>query len=77
MIRRGAFLGSVSTFGLVLAAAAGNWFITPMSHPDAGPVHTALTALQALVGVALAVWGYRRVAVESRAEPAGADGRPA
>ena len=34
MIRRGAFLGSAGTVGLILLASAGNWFITPMSQPE-------------------------------------------
>ena len=68
MIKRGALLGSVFTFGLILLANAINWFITPASHPDAGSVRAGLVGLQALVGVILAAWAYRRVNVESKQE---------
>ncbi|HEX6587809.1 MAG TPA: hypothetical protein VF039_02210 [Longimicrobiales bacterium] len=68
MIRRGAFLGSVFTAGLILAAAGGNWLITPMRHPDAGSVRTALVVLQIVVGVGLAVWANRRIRIESGTE---------
>ena len=71
MIRRGAFLGSVFTVGLVLAAAGGNWLITPMRHPDAGPVRTALVVLQIVVGVGLAVWANRRIRIEAEADEQG------
>lgn len=72
MIERGAQLGAVGAFGLMLLGSAGNWFITPMSHPDAGPVRTGLVVLQALVGLAMAGWAYRRIRIESRDE-AGVD----
>lgn len=68
MIKRGAFLGSVFTFGLILLANAINWFITATSHPHAGSARAWLVGLQALAGVILAAWAYRRVSIESKQE---------
>ncbi len=50
------FGGTVFAF---VGAHAFHWFITPMRHPDAGALRTALVAVQALVGIGGAFWLLR------------------
>ncbi|HEY3285945.1 MAG TPA: hypothetical protein VGJ96_02365 [Gemmatimonadaceae bacterium] len=41
---------------LALAAQAGNWLITPMSHPDASNARWAGVVAQGLVCASVALW---------------------
>jgi hypothetical protein len=43
----------------LLGARAGHWFITPMRHPDATTLRSALVALQFVVGLGGAIWLLR------------------
>jgi hypothetical protein len=54
--RRGVLCGM-----LVIVAANGvHWLITPMAHPDAGSVATALVVAQVVVCAVGAAWLYAR-----------------
>ena len=48
--------GMLAGLLFALAGWAGNWLITPMRHPDAGPLRVALVVGQAVVCVSVAVW---------------------
>lgn len=48
--------GAVAGFFLALAGWAGNWLITPVSHPDATPLRRTLVIVQALVCLGIAVF---------------------
>jgi hypothetical protein len=50
--------GVAAGFFLALAAWAGNWLITPMSHPDATPLRRTLVIVQALVCLAIGLFLY-------------------
>ncbi len=53
---------------LMLGAQGVYWFITPMSHPDAGSTQTALVVLQCLAGLGGGAWLIRwRAGVPERA----------
>src|SRR5438105_3445579 len=41
--------GMVAGMVLIIAANAGNWLITPMRHPDAGPIRQSLAIDDAVV----------------------------
>jgi hypothetical protein len=49
-------VGAAAGFFLALAAWAGNWLITPMSHPDATTLRRTLVIAQALVCLAVALF---------------------
>ena len=51
--------GLIAGLLLMLGGQAIYWFITPMSHPDAGSTQTALVALQCLVGLGGGAWLLR------------------
>jgi hypothetical protein len=59
--------GVTAGFFLALAGWAGNWLITPMSHPDATPLRRTLVIAQALVclGIALFLFFAKRPRVSS------------
>jgi len=48
--------GVAAGFFLALAAWAGNWLITPMSHPGVTPLRRTLVIAQALVCLAIALF---------------------
>ena len=48
--------GVAAGFFLALAGWAGNWLITPMSHPDATPLRRTLVIAQALVCLSIALF---------------------
>jgi hypothetical protein len=48
--------GVAAGFFLTLAAWAGNWLITPMSHPDATSLRRTLVIVQALACLAIALF---------------------
>lgn len=54
--------GMLAGILFAVAAQAGNWLITPGTHPDAGTLRKALVVAQALVcvGAALYIIGTRR-----------------
>ncbi len=49
---RGVFAGILIAVG----ASAGNWLITPMSHPDASTLRTIDVAVQAVLALGVGVW---------------------
>jgi hypothetical protein len=52
--------GMVAGMLFLLAANAGNWLITPMRHPDAGPIQQSWAVAQAVVCFVAAIWIIRR-----------------
>ena len=45
----------------LVGAQAVHWFITPLQHPDAGLFRTSAVVVQAVLGIAGAVWLLRAV----------------
>ena len=45
---------------LMLGAQAVHWFITPISHPDAGALRTTGVGVQAAIGFGGALWLFVR-----------------
>jgi hypothetical protein len=54
--RRAFDLGMLAGFFFSLAAYAGNWLITPMSHPNASAFRHNAVVLQALVSLGIALF---------------------
>jgi hypothetical protein len=52
--------GMVAGMLVLTAANAGNWLITPMKHPDAGPIQRSLAIAQAVICFVAAIWIIRR-----------------
>ena len=52
--------GMVAGMLFLVAANAGNWLMTPMKHPDAGPIQRSLAIAQAVVCLVAAIWIIRR-----------------
>jgi len=44
----------------MLGAQAVHWFITPISHPDAGALRTTGVGVQAAIGFGGALWLFVR-----------------
>jgi len=52
--------GLIAGVLLMLGAQGVYWFITPMSHPAAGSMQTALVVVQCLAGLGGGAWLIRR-----------------
>ena len=61
MTERKAFdLGAVAGLFFAVAAFAGNWLITPLSHPDASAARRAGVIAQGLISLGIAIFLYVR-----------------
>jgi hypothetical protein len=65
---RGVFAGILVAVG----ASAVNWFITPMSHPDASTLRNVGVAIQAVLGLGVGIWLIMRERIRSTKTAAGA-----
>jgi len=63
-------VGVAAGFFLALAAWAGNWLITPMSHPDATPLRRTLVIAQSLVCLAIALFLFLTKRPRASSSPA-------
>jgi hypothetical protein len=63
-------VGATAGFFLALAAWAGNWLITPMSHPDATPLRRTLVIAQAVVCLAVALFLFLTKRPRASSSPA-------
>jgi len=63
-------LGAAAGFFLALAGFSGNWLISPMSHPDAGPLRRALVIAQGLICLGIALFLFRARRPRASTSPA-------
>ncbi len=62
--------GVAAGFFLALAAWAGNWLITPMSHPDVTPLRHTLVVAQAVICLAIALFLFLKKRPRASSAPA-------
>lgn len=50
----------MSLIGIMIAASAARWLLTPIDHPDASDARVAGVAVQFVLGLAMLAWGWRQ-----------------
>ncbi len=48
----------MSLIGIMVAAGAARWLITPINHPDASDARVVAVVIQLVIGVAVLAWGW-------------------
>jgi len=56
--------GVIAGILVAIGASAVNWFITPMSHPDASTLRNVGVAIQATVGLGVGIWLIMRERIQ-------------